>query len=47
MIDAFRYSYTGTGDAPLWLSLTVVSLLTVVSFTVALRMMAVGFKLRS
>jgi ABC-2 type transport system permease protein len=47
MIDAFRYSYTGTGDAPLWLSLSVVTALTVISCAVALRMMAVGYKLRT
>jgi ABC-2 type transport system permease protein len=47
MINAFRYSYTNVGDAPLWVSLTVVTVLTVVAVGVALRMMAVGYKLRS
>lgn len=46
MIDALRYSYIGTGDAPLWVSLTVVTLLSAAAFTVAMRMMATGFKLR-
>jgi ABC-2 type transport system permease protein len=47
MIDSFRYSYTGVGDVPLALSLTVVTVLAVVSFAVALRMTATGFKLRT
>lgn len=47
MIDAFRYSYTGVGDVPLPLSLTVVSVLAVVAFAVALRMTATGYKLRT
>jgi ABC-2 type transport system permease protein len=47
MINAFRYSYTNVGDAPLWVSLLVVTLLTVLACAVALRMMAVGYKLRT
>ena len=47
MIDALRYSYIGRGDAPLGLSLTVVSIMAVVAFTVALRMTAAGVKLRT
>ena len=47
MIDALRYAYIGRGDAPLWLSLTVVSVLAVTSFAVALRMTAAGYKLRT
>jgi ABC-2 type transport system permease protein len=47
MINAFRYSYRPTGDAPLWISLTVVTVLAVVAFTVALRMTAAGYKLRT
>jgi ABC-2 type transport system permease protein len=47
MIDALRYSYIGRGDAPLGLSLTVVSVMAVVAFTVALRMTAAGVKLRT
>jgi hypothetical protein len=47
MIDSFRYSYTGVGDVPLSVSLTVVTVLAVVSFGVALRMTATGFKLRT
>lgn len=47
MVNAFRYSYTGRGDAPLWLSLAAVVVLTVIFVAVALRMTAVGFKLRT
>jgi ABC-2 type transport system permease protein len=47
MIDAFRFSYTGHGDAPLGLSLTVVSLLTATAVGIALTMTARGYKLRT
>ena len=47
MIDALRYSYTGLGDAPLWISLVIVCALAVLAFTAAYRMAAVGYKLRT
>ena len=47
MIDSFRYSYIRTGDVPLAVSLGVVTTLAVAAFVVALRMTAVGFKLRT
>ena len=47
MIDSFRYSYIRAGDVPLGLSLGVVTVLAVGAFVVALRMTAVGFKLRT
>lgn len=47
MIDALRYSYTGLGDAPLWVSLVVVCTLAALAFTAAYRMAAVGYKLRT
>jgi ABC-2 type transport system permease protein len=47
MIAAFRYSYTGTGDEPLGVALSVVTVLAAVAFTVALWMMARGIKLRT
>ena len=47
MIDAFRYSYIGTGDVPLPLSLGVVFGLASLASAVALRMMATGYKLRT
>jgi ABC-2 type transport system permease protein len=47
MINAFRYSYTLKGDAPLWESLTIVFVLSALAYGTALRMMAVGYKLRT
>ncbi len=47
MIDAFRYSYTGRGDVPLALSLSVVAGLAVVALGIALLMTARGYKLRA
>jgi ABC-2 type transport system permease protein len=47
MIDALRYSYIGRGDAPLSLSLSVVTVLAAAAFAIALRMTAVGYKLRT
>ncbi|HTD33221.1 MAG TPA: hypothetical protein VK665_06155, partial [Candidatus Elarobacter sp.] len=46
MIDALRYSYIGHGDAPLWTSLTVVTVLAAAAYTVAWRMTTAGVKLR-
>jgi ABC-2 type transport system permease protein len=47
MIGAFRYSYTTHGDAPLAVSMTVISVLAVVALAVALRMVGTGYKLRT
>jgi ABC-2 type transport system permease protein len=47
MINAFRYSYTSQGDAPLLVSLGIVFVLAAVAFGTALRMMATGYKLRT
>lgn len=47
MIDALRYSYTGTGDAPLWISLVVIVVLAALAFAAAYRMAAIGYKLRT
>jgi hypothetical protein len=46
MIDAFRRSFTGTGDVPLATSLTVLSVLALIALAVALLMVASGHKLR-
>jgi ABC-2 type transport system permease protein len=46
-IDAFRYSYTGQSFLPLPYSLGAICLLAVAAFGIALRMMAVGYKLRA
>jgi ABC-2 type transport system permease protein len=47
MINAFRYSYTLHGDAPLALSLGIVVTLTVLAFATALTLVSKGFKLRT
>ena len=47
MINAFRYSYTLTGDAPLGISLGIVFVMSAAAFLTALRMLAVGYKLRT
>ncbi len=47
MIDAFRYSYTDRGDAPLAVSLGVVAGLAAAAVAVASVMTARGYKLRS
>jgi ABC-2 type transport system permease protein len=47
MIDAFRYSYTRTGDEPLAVSLSVVVVLAALAFAAAFTMVARGVKLRT
>ena len=46
-IDAFRYSFTSQSYLPLWFSLGVIGLLTVLALGTAWRMTAVGYKLRT
>ena len=46
MIDALRYAFTGTGDVSLAASLGTLIALTALTLIVALRMMALGVKLR-
>lgn len=46
-IDAFRYSFTSQSYLSLWLSLTVIAVLTGLALTLALRMTAAGYKLRT
>jgi len=46
-IDAFRRSYTGVSYLPLQASLGAIALLAVIALGIALRMMAVGYKLRT
>jgi len=46
-IDAFRYSYTGQSYLPLWFSVLVISVLTVIALGIALRMAYTGYKLRT
>ena len=47
MIDAFRYSYTGTGDEPLGVALAIVTVLAAAALAVALSLTAAGYKLRT
>jgi len=47
MIGAFRYSYTGSGDVPLGVSLAVITGLALIALAVALRLVAIGYKLRT
>jgi ABC-2 type transport system permease protein len=47
MIGAFRYSYTTHGDAPLGVSMAVISVLAVAAVAAALRMVGTGYKLRT
>ncbi|GAC1391426.1 MAG: ABC transporter permease [Vulcanimicrobiaceae bacterium] len=46
-IDAFRYAFTGQGYLNLGLSLGVIGVLTAIALTLALRMTAAGYKLRT
>lgn len=46
MIDAFRFAFTGRSDVPVLLSIGIVVTLAVVSLAIALRMTAIGYKLR-
>jgi ABC-2 type transport system permease protein len=46
MIDAFRYAFTGRSDVPLGLSVGIVAVLAALAVGTALRMTAVGYKLR-
>ncbi|MBV9276681.1 MAG: ABC transporter permease [Candidatus Eremiobacteraeota bacterium] len=46
-IDAFRYSFTSQSYLPLPFSLGVIGLLTVLALGTALRMTAIGYKLRT
>jgi ABC-2 type transport system permease protein len=46
-IDAFRYSYTGSGYLALPVSLGAIAVLAVIALVIALRLMAVGYKLRT
>jgi ABC-2 type transport system permease protein len=46
-IDAFRYSYTGESYLKLPISLGMIALLAIVALAIALRMTAIGYKLRT
>lgn len=46
-VDAFRYSYTAHSYLPLWLSMGAITLLAAIALSIALRMAALGYKLRT
>jgi ABC-2 type transport system permease protein len=46
-IDAFRRSYTGASDLPLAYSTAMIALLAAIALAIVLRMMAIGYKLRT
>ncbi len=46
-IDAFRYSYTGSGYLILPISLGAIAVLAAIALSTALRLMAIGYKLRT
>ena len=46
MIGALRYAFVPTGDVPLWVALGTLCALTSLSLGVALRLTAIGYKLR-
>jgi ABC-2 type transport system permease protein len=46
LIGALRYAFTGTGDVPFGAAFSVLCVLTVLSIAAALRMTALGIKLR-
>jgi len=47
MINAFRYAYQSSGDAPLWSSLLIIAVMAGVAYFGALRLVSIGFKLRT
>ena len=46
MIDAFRFAFTGRSDVPVTLSIAIVATLATAALAIALRMTALGYKLR-
>ena len=47
MIDGFRYGFFGVSDVPPWISFGVVATSFVVVASITLRLLAVGYKLRT
>jgi len=47
LIDGFRYGFLGIGDAPIWLSLLVTSLIFITVFSTASWMFQSGYKLKN
>lgn len=47
LVNGFRYAMTGYADAPVWVSVTVVGGLAAILCVVALRLVAVGYKVKA
>ncbi len=47
LVNGFRYAMTGYADAPVWISAAVVGLLAVGLFLVAIRLVAIGYKVKA
>jgi ABC-2 type transport system permease protein len=46
MIDGFRYGFFGVSDVSPWMSLAIVATFFVIVASIAIRMLAKGYKLR-
>ncbi len=47
LVDGFRYGFIGTGDAPIWLSILVVSSIFLFNFVLASWIFSTGYKLKT
>jgi len=47
LVNGFRYAMTGYADAPVWISAAVVGLLAAALFLVAIRLVAIGYKVKA
>ena len=47
MISPFRYAFTGQADVPIWISIAITACLMLVTLAIALRLTAIGYKLRT
>ena len=47
MIDGFRYGFFGQSDVSPWISLTIVGSAFLVVSSVAVRLLRIGYKIRS
>ena len=47
MVDGFRYGFIGQGDVVLWHSFTIVGVLTLIFFVLAVHLFKIGYNLRT
>jgi ABC-2 type transport system permease protein len=47
MVDGFRYGFIGISDVPLWISLVIVSVLTLCFFFMSVHLFKIGYNIRS